>query len=237
MSSHADHSNRERALIVVAAPRECRSVLDGLGAKDLELPSARSLVQVGRFDVVIYGVGKSNAAGATARFLDPSTHARVLSVGIAGGLPGLDVKLLDVVVARHSLFGDEGIGTNKGFIPMDEAGFGAFPDGSMGVDHERSFIEHMNPVVDWVSHIATVSWCSGTDACAQGVMYRTGAVCEAMEGASVALVAKRVDPSILTGELRVVSNTTGDRANQRWALDESLDRLREVLGRVASLRD
>lgn len=204
-------------------------MLDGLGATDLELPSVWSLVHVGRFDVVMSGVGKSNAAGATARFLDPNTHTQVLSVGIAGALPGSTLELLDTVIATRSVFADEGIGADDGFIPMSDAGFGAFPDGTMHTDHARTL-----ELPDSKSGIvATVSWCSGSDACAQGVVDRTGAICEAMEGASVALAATRIDPAISTGEIRVISNTTGDRKNQRWMLDESLDRLREVLGRVS----
>ncbi len=132
------------------------------------------------------------------------------------------------------MFADEGIGADSGFIPMSEAGFGAFPDGSMQATHNPTQLRLSDATI---GPIATVSWCSGSDACARGVVGRTGALCEAMEGASVALVTNRVDPSIRTGEIRVISNTTGDRANQRWALDDSLDRLREVLGRVASMPD
>ncbi len=175
------------------------------------------------------GVGKSNAAGATARFLDPKTHARVFSVGIAGALPGSTLELLDTVIATRSIFADEGIGADDGFIPMSDAGFGAFPDGTMHTDHART----IELPASTSGIVATVSWCSGSDACAQGVVDRTGAICEAMEGASVALAAARIDPAINTGEIRVISNTTGDRKYQRWMLDESLDRLREVLGRVS----
>jgi futalosine hydrolase len=234
MSLKSQSSNRQRTLIVVAAPRECRSVLDGLGATDVALPNPWARVCIDRFDVVMSGVGKSNASGATARVIDPDVHNIVLSVGIAGALPGSDLGLCGVVVADRSVFADEGIGADSGFIPMSDAGFGAFPDGSMHATHDPTQIGLSDATI---GPIATVSWCSGSDACALGVVDRTGALCEAMEGASVALVAKRVDPSIRTGEIRVISNSTGDRASQRWALDESLDRLREVLGRVASMRD
>jgi futalosine hydrolase len=228
------NTSRSRTLIVVAAPRECRAVIDGLGAHDLNLPDSWIPVPIDRFDVVMSGVGKSNAAGAAARFLDPSAHARVLSVGIAGSLPGSALELLDLVIATESVFADEGIGADTGFIPISEAGFGPFRDGSLSAQHDPSWLGIPEARR---GTIATVSWCSGSDSCAQGVVDRTGAICEAMEGASVALAANRVDPDIVTGELRVISNTTGDRATQRWALDDSLDRLREVLGRIAHLCD
>lgn len=221
----------KRWLLCVAAPREVRAVLDALGMGSSGLPEPWSLIRAaGRFDLVRTGVGKSNAAGATARVLDPGVHAGVLSVGIAGSLPGSGLELLDVVCATRSVFADEGIGSDSGFLPMDRAGFGAFPDGSMGIEHDEVTRNQLGAHCTGLGIVATVSWCSGSDGCAGGVVGRTGAVCEAMEGASVALAARWIDPAIRTGELRVISNTTGDRDRQRWALDDSLGRLREVLG-------
>jgi futalosine hydrolase len=206
------------------------------------MPEPWSMVSLDRgFDILCTGVGKSNAAGATARFLDPRIHRGVLSVGIAGALPGSGLALGDVVLATRSVFSDEGIGADTGFIPMSQAGFGAFPDGSMAQDHDPTILAQLAPLCDRTGIIATVSWCSGSDGCARGVVERTGAIAEAMEGASVALVAARVAQSsrraLATGEIRAISNTTGDRADQRWAFDESLERLREVLGRVGDTLD
>jgi len=79
-----------------------------------------------------------------------------------------------------------------------------------------------------------VSWCSGDDGCAEGVVARTGAVAEAMEGASVALAAQLVDSTIRTSELRVISNTTGNRDKQVWDLDASLKALTQVIGSLRS---
>ena len=230
------HTNAvaSRWLIVVAAPREVRAVLDGLGASELEIPEAWSIARMGSgFDVLYCGVGKSNAAGATARHLDLNTHCGVLSVGIAGALPGSGLGVGDVVGATCSVFADEGIGADSGFIPMSDAGFGAFPDGSMHATHDPDLLDQLNPCCTHSGPIATVSWCSGSDACAQGVVNRTGAICEAMEGSGVALAARRLSPALHTAEIRVISNTTGDRASQKWALDDALTRLSDVLGRFS----
>jgi futalosine hydrolase len=209
-------------------------VLDGLGQQSLQILDPWVPTRVDdRFDLVHSGVGKANAAGATARAIDPDVHVGVLSVGIAGALPGSGLELLDVVCAQRSAFSDEGIGAESGFIPMSEAGFGAFPDGTMGIDHDEQTLSVLESMSNQRGTIATVSWCSGSDGCAAGVVNRTGAICEAMEGAAVALAARRVSPDLRTGELRVISNTTGDRSKQRWALDESLDRLGAVLGPLA----
>jgi nucleoside phosphorylase len=79
-----------------------------------------------------------------------------------------------------------------------------------------------------VGRIATVSTCAGTDARAATVARRTGAVAEAMEGAAVAQVASRL--GVTFAEVRVISNTTGDRANQRWDMRGALGGLSRVAG-------
>ena len=83
--------------------------------------------------------------------------------------------------------------------------------------------------------IATVATCSGTDAAAESVARRTGAVAEAMEGAAVVHAARRLGvPAI---ELRVISNTTGDREDQEWDLAGALVVLgRSVGDALAALR-
>jgi hypothetical protein len=53
---------------------------------------------------------------------------------------------------------------------------------------------------------------------------------EAMEGFSCALAARRINPDARFAEIRVVSNTTGDRARQRWDLDRALARMAKLLG-------
>lgn len=222
----------DRCLLVAAAPREVRAVLDALSATDRQTHAPWTLARINdRFDVLHTAVGKANAAGAVARYLDPSIHKRVFSVGIAGSLPDSGLVLGDVVGATRSTFADEGIATNSGFIPMSEAGFGAFPDATMHAQHDPRLYADL---CGRLGIVATVSRCSGTDACARAVVDRTGALCEAMEGAAVALSARRIDPSIATAELRVISNTTGDRAAQQWAIDEALQRLCVVLGRLAA---
>ena len=69
-------------------------------------------------------------------------------------------------------------------------------------------------------------------ACAHEVARRTRAVAEAMEGAAVGFTARRL--GLATGsapafaELRVISNTTGDRSRQVWDLPRALSRLEQL---------
>lgn len=100
----------------------------------------------------------------------------------------------------------------------------------MYIDHDPELTEHLATLCDVQGVIATVSWCSGDDGCAAGVVSRTGAIAEAMEGAACAVATQLSDPSIRTGELRVISNTTGNRSKQVWDLDLALKNLITVLG-------
>ena len=207
--------------------------MDGLGLAG-DAPEPWVLVRGGGlFDIVVTGVGKANAAGAIARVLDPSMHRGVLSVGVGGALPGSGLEIGEAVAASRSVFGDEGVGSESGLIPMDELGLGSFPDGSMGRDHDPWLVGRLASVCDRRGTIATVSCCSGTDVRAAALARETGAIAEAMEGAGVALAGARVRPVLPTGEVRVISNTTGDRGGQRWDLDAGLAGLASVLGRVA----
>jgi len=100
--------------------------------------------------------------------------------------------------------------------------------------YEPELVDWLGGYADHIGPVACVSSCSGTDRAARAVFERTGAIVEAMEGASVALSANRIDPWLLVGELRVISNTTGDRDAQQWDLDGALNTLGEVLGRIAN---
>ena len=68
--------------------------------------------------------------------------------------------------------------------------------------------------------IATVATCSGRDAAAPGVVQRTGAPAAARDGAAVVHAAHRLGIGAL--EIRTISNTTGDRQQQVWRLDDAL---------------
>ena len=228
------------ALLVVAAPKEAEAVLAGLGG-------GRSTTHVFQrweavparpgFELLVTGVGKACAAGAVATIFDPGRHGAVINIGIAGALPAVredEPGLLDVVLADLSVYGDEGIETPDGFDDVASMGFPPAPPGfdAMGlcVPGDPGLLSALRPIVDRVGPIATISTCAGTDAIAQRVAKRTGAVAETMEGAAVGFTAlcvsaSRGEPAIPFVEARVISNTTGNRDRQQWDLPGALDRL------------
>lgn len=227
-------------LLAMAAPAEARAVLEGLGAPGGSVieGAARSWPRIRateRFDLLLSGVGKGNAAGAVAHALDPARCAGVLSLGICGSLPGSGLRLGDVVCATESLYADEGVGVPGGFTDLAAMGFPPGESGSMGVANAEAparLIEEEAPIGLRIvrGRIATVSTCSGTDDHARQIVARTGAVGEAMEGAAIGFVVARLAPELPFAEVRVVSNTTGDRGAQAWDLKGALSVLSRIAG-------
>jgi futalosine hydrolase len=188
-------------------------------------------------DLVCCGIGKTNAAGATATALGVHDYRAVISVGIAGSLPGSGLALGDAVAGTASVYADEGLESPTGFLDCHAMGFPLGPFSGSSIPADPGLMKVLRPVAGRAGPIATVSTCSGTHSRANAVQARTGALAEAMEGAAVAHVASRLGAArsqgpIAVGEVRVISNTTGDRGSQKWELKRALERLGEVLGRL-----
>lgn len=217
-------------LIAVAAPLEIRGVFSGLGRPDTPLPGLWEVTEVSKQVHVLHaGVSKANAAGAVASVLaDRHPYRAVLSIGIAGALPG-GPSVLGAVTATGCVFGDEGIVTARGFESLAQMGFPMDP--SLGEREvfptDPTMQQVFRSVTDVAGVIAAVSICSGTDELARAVFERTGALAEAMEGAPIALVARR--RGVPFCEVRTISNLTGDRAAQQWDIRGAIGRLSDIV--------
>jgi futalosine hydrolase len=190
--------------------------------------------------VVVSGVGRVNAAIATTMAImshsEDAASLIIVSAGIAGALPDVDgspsVDIGTVVLGSAAHAAEEGILTNDGFRPIGDLGFpiaGFAPDNRIEADG-AALARLTRAVPDGtVGDIATVATCSGTDELAREIARRTSAIAEAMEGAGVLHAARLLGAA--AAELRVISNTTGDRERQVWRIDDAF----EHLGRVARL--
>ena len=205
-----------RLLIVTAVGKEseaCRSIPDAM--------------------VVTSGVGRTNAAIATTRaILEHGPFDAVISIGIAGSLPGSDLDIGDIVLASSSIYFEEGLLAPDGFHDLASMGFplGDFPGNAVPADQD---LLAMAGSLGVLGPVATVASCSGTDEAAQAVVERTGAIAEAMEGAAV-LHAGRASglPGI---EIRAISNTTSDRDRQTWDLVGGLEALGAASRRLGQI--
>jgi len=232
-------------LILAAAPKEALAIAQGLGSPEFTYPEWCAVQIAPGVELARTGIGKSNAAGAAALLLNPARHAAVLSVGIGGSLPPLDQTAAaspppatgSCIVATASVFADEGLRTPEGFTDCPALGFPIGPITGSEVECDPHLVRRAAEAV--AAHapvrrarIATVSTCSGVDALAREIAARTRAECEAMEGASVGLVAARRGVAFL--EIRTISNTTGDRSRQVWDLSGALGTIRAIIGPVVA---
>jgi futalosine hydrolase len=215
-------------LLVVAAPSEARAVAGDRAS--VLLPWNPTPIGAG-VDLVVSGVGKANAAGATAAALSRGGYGAVINLGVCGTLPGSPAAIGDAILATRSVFADEGVESEAKWQPMAALGFPTAIDGD-GVAGDAELMALLRPLVAHSGGIATVSTCSGTDARAAAVVARTGAIAEAMEGAAVMLSAARF--VVPAAEVRVVSNTTGERGNQRWELKRAIANLGDVARRISA---
>ena len=210
--------NERRCLIVTAVEREAACV--------------RARVSDAAARVIVGGIGRTNAAAATTEaILRSGPFDVVMSVGVAGALPGSDLEIGDVVVASSCVYAEEGLITPAGFQDLREMGFalGDFKGNVVPIDPElHRVLARIFPT----GPIATVATCSGTDEAAMTIARRTGAVAEAMEGAAVVHAARRLKTPAI--ELRAISNTTGDRGRQMWDLGRAFAALEEAAEKAAA---
>ena len=179
--------------------------------------------------VVVSGVGRVNAAVSTALALKRAEFDAALSVGIAGALPGSELNPGAVVVADRAIYAEEGMLAPDGFHDLASMGFppAQFFQGN-AVACDKGLVEGLAAGISGarIGAIATVATCSATDAGAREIMERTGALAEAMEGAAVVHAARLLGTP--AGEVRAISNWTGDREKQGWDLNAALETLAEI---------
>lgn len=221
-------------LLAVAAPVEVRGVWAGLDRPDTPVPGLWKIGVGGpQVHLLHTGVSKANAAGALGCVLcGGHSYGGIINLGIAGALPGGGLQVGYSVTATGCVFGDEGLQSDEEFQTIAAMGFPMDPTlGSTEIIPTDPDLQHVfRSVTDAAGVVATVSTCSGTDALAAAVAKRTGAVAETMEGAALALVARR--RGVPFCEVRTISNLTGNRAAQRWDVKGAVSRLSDIVRAV-----
>lgn len=175
------------------------------------------------------GVGKANAAAATALLLENLQPEAVIHFGCAGAYLSSGLNVGDLILASEEIYGDEGVAAPDGFLDMPQLGFALaerggerwfdrFPtDPELLAHGHRLLGRDLTPQ----RHVAigpmvTVSTCSGTALAGQLLAERTDGLGENMEGAAVAQLCARYGVPLL--EIRGISNLVEDRDLSRWDL-------------------
>ncbi len=167
--------------------------------------------------VLVTGVGCVNAAYALTRYLDRNDVRGIVVCGIGGAYrvsAGLGIG--EVACAESECYGDLGVETPEGFLDMEAIGFPVSRPLTMSLfPHARR------------AKFVTVNTCSGTDAAERILQSRTGGIIENMEGAAFAHVAALA--GIPCGEIRGVSNYTGNRDRASWRAKSAAEAAQEAL--------
>ncbi len=242
METHSPHC----LLVVVSVPAEAASIFSATDCPSNKGDHGWPIVAINaHVHLTVSGIGRSNAAAATATAMTLQRQSSrpfdaVVNIGVAGTYDRQRADLGDVVFATDSIFAEEGIALPSGWADVDTLGFPlGQPDWSRG-----NCIENSPSLRDWIRklsvsetrttnlslvdhNVATVAQCSGTDATAELIYKRTGAIAEAMEGAAVVATARALGVSAI--EVRVISNTTGDRERQVWSLQPALQTVNTLI--------
>lgn len=245
-----DAPTQAKLLVVVATVQEAGPILRGLRATDAPsiqrhdtqsggvgehfVPLWSPIALSDRLCILRSGVGKANAAGATAATLFSLKPQLVLSIGLAGLLPSVpasEPQLGDLAAIRSASFGDEGVQTTRGFLPMASVGFPIVGAKGERLSAAPEALRAASQLCGHQADVATVSTCSGTNDSAAACAAQTGAGLEDMETAAVALACDRA--GVPWCGVRAISNTTGDREAQIWRVAEAFAALERVIGPLA----
>ena len=198
---------------------------------------------------VIYmfsGMGKANAAHAATVLLEKFSPDMIILFGVGGAYPSTGLRVGDIAVAEKEVYGDEGVQVKDGFqgtdfigIPHAKKGrkkyFNGFPLNEKLVGKVKKVIPPCPPLVKggWgdfkikVGTFVTVSTCTGTRKRAIELRKRFRAICENMEGASVAHICTLYGTPLV--EIRGISNVVEDRDREKWNIRLAADNCQKAV--------
>ena len=204
---------------------------------------------------MISGMGKTNAAHAATILLEKFSPKILVLLGVGGAYPSTGLTIGDMVLAEKEVYGDEGVmlkddfhGTEFMGIPLLKKGsrkyFNEFPlDKSLirraknilfpfffrpplVIQDKKGLKEKREEYKIQSGTFVTVSTCTGTGKKALDLEKRFGALCENMEGASVAHVCTMYDTPMI--EIRGISNIVSDRDKDKWNIRLAAENCQEA---------
>ncbi|MCW8858440.1 MAG: futalosine hydrolase [Deltaproteobacteria bacterium] len=166
------------------------------------------------------GIGTVNMASQLTTLLHEHSPQTVFLVGCGGSYPGSQLQIGNLALAATEIYGDLGVMTAEGFIPLEQL--------KLPQDHSLAPLVQQQFDLDtdllaWAQEIlpeavcgpfVTLNCCSGNPEMSEKIAQRTGGICENMEGAAAAQVCSAFDLPLL--ELRGISNPTGTRDPEQW---------------------
>lgn len=178
-----------------------------------------------RFGFLLSGVGPVESAINLTEYLSRVESGRisgVINFGLAGAYPDSGLSLLDICLAERENFGDIGISINERVEELDPS---FSPPLAFKLNNALLVVAAEKLLEAGIAYrcgnFVTVSSSSGTSVRSRYLQNKFAAICENMEGASIARVCQKFDLPCL--ELRCVSNMVVDRKDQQWLTKEAID--------------
>ncbi len=214
-------------LVVAATEIEMAPFIETMGRKHTSRPIGNS------WKSLIAGVGPVSTMQNLTRHLlqEEGKLDLIVNLGIAGAyiqpIQRDQPQLLDLCLAQREILGDFGICLENEIDYLDPGLTGPLVfDLGPGIKSRAMNIltDAYYPVHEGT--FITVNSVTGTRARGDFLQQRWGALCENMEGASVAKLCAEF--SIPCVELRCISNYVEDRDPSSWKLSEACDKVAEA---------
>ncbi|MDE2729110.1 MAG: futalosine hydrolase [Gemmatimonadota bacterium] len=202
------------------------------------------------------GVGQVNTAVALTLALTRHDPAAILQFGVGGAYVRSGLEVGDLAIATEEYYGDTGVLTPEGWMDLEGMGFPMLPvrtgaqeqAGQAGQTPGKPLYNRIPLDVPRTERISrclegrlegrsshqvatgpfvTVQQCSGVQAAGDTLAARYGGICENMEGAAAAHVAKANDIPFV--EIRGISNRVVDRDLSQWDLPLAIRRCQRAV--------
>lgn len=224
--------------LLAATPHETKLLRQQLPlAPDLLLPGQTFSGQFCNEKILLLhtGIGISSAASSLTRLLEHVAPSLLIAFGCGGSYPASGLVNGDLALATSEYFGDLGVASKQGFIPLSELGLKQPTVGpplfSQQFELVAAWQQAAGQLLSQAKELAdiqiasgpfvTVNTVSGTvELCSQLEQLEPG-ICENMEGAALAQAAASYDIPLL--ELRGISNPCGSREPTDWDLPAGMN--------------
>jgi futalosine hydrolase len=222
-------------VIIAAVPQEIELLEKALAHSGRVKTGGYEYVEgtVGNLRVVVCGggVGKVNAAAATAVMIDRYQPQLVINTGCAGAYIGSGLSIGNLVVASEEVLADDGVVVTDGWKDLRYMSLPSVEQGGLNCYNllplSRHASEKAMQLADYYGvflmrgRFATVSTCSGTRQHGAALSHRWNALIESMEGAAVAQVCLRCGVDCL--EIRGISNMVEERDLKKWDIPRAAE--------------
>ena len=172
------------------------------------------------------GIGSMLMAMQLTRLLTSHRPEAVLLCGCGGSYPDSGLAVGDLALAGTEIYGDCGVTTDTGFIPLENLQIPQepryAPTFQQSYNLDTLLLRKASQLLPEAhcGTFVTVNNCSNSHELSLQLQQQTGGICENMEGAAVAQVCAEFSCPLL--EIRGISNPTGTRAGHLWDIPRGM---------------